>query len=158
MKHLQRNIFAATFLLMSTCSGAQAQRPSEIVKWSANVTGSTPKTVSATLTATIQDGWHVYAISQPSGGPTPLKISTPADSSYSLERPVAETTVVRHFDPNFNMETIYYLKTASFTLPMKGPGAAANDTVPIDVRFQACSDRLCLPPYTTHLSASLKRR
>jgi hypothetical protein len=30
--------------------------------------------------------------------------------------------------------------------------------VPVDVRFQACNDRLCLPPYTAHLSAEPKRK
>ena len=28
----------------------------------------------------------------------------------------------------------------------------------VDVRSQACNDRLCLPPYTVHLTADLKRK
>ena len=144
-------------LVLGLSLTASAQRPSEVVKWSANVAGSS-NTASATLTASIQDGWHVYAISQPSGGPTPLKIAIPAGSSFALDGAIADTKVVRHFDPNFNMETVYYLNTARLTLPLKRTGASGNDSVPIDVRFQACSDKICLPPYTTHLSAAFKRR
>ena len=113
---------------------------------------------SAKLTATISDGWHVYALSQPNGGPNPLKISIPLASAITLASPIPETKVVRHFDFNFNMETVYYLKAASFDLSLKVGGAAPGDTLPIDVRFQACNDRLCLPPYTTHVSATSKRR
>jgi len=87
-----------------------------------------------------------------------LKISIPSGSPLLLSGPIAETKVIHHFDPNFNMETIYYLKTASFNLALKGGEAAPGETLPIDVRFQACNDWLCLSPYTTHVSATLTKR
>lgn len=158
MKHSHRNMIAMLFLLMSICFAVQAQRPSEVVKWTADMTDTKPNAPAVTLSATIQDGWHVYALSQPAGGPNPLKISIPAGSRFVLAGSVAETKVVRHFDSNFNMEALYYLKAASFNLALKGTDAAPADTLPIDVRFQACNDRLCLPPYTAHVSATLKRR
>ena len=157
MKHLLRG-YRILFLLLGSCSALHAQRPSDVVMWDAEIIGTKPGMQSAKLTATISDGWHVYALSQPSGGPTPLKISIPSASSITLSSPIPETKVVHHFDPNFNMETIYYLKAASFDLLLKRGGAAPGDTLPIDVRFQACNDRLCLPPYTTHVSAKSKRR
>jgi hypothetical protein len=157
MKHLIRD-FGTLFTLLSICFATHAQRPSEVVKWSTELTGTKPSAPSAKLSATIMDGWHVYALSQPDGGPTPLKISIPSGSPLTLAGPIAETKVVHHFDPNFNMETIYYLNTASFNLALKGGEAVAGKTLLIDVRFQACNDRLCLPPYTTHVSATLTRR
>ena len=158
MKHLNLFVLAPVLLLLAICFPAQAQRPSDVVKWSATITGTTSTTASATLSATIQDGWHVYALSQPSGGPTPLKINIPDGGSFTLAGPVAETKVIRHFDPNFNMETAYYVTVASFNLEFNGTGAAASGSIPIDVRFQACSDRLCLPPFTAHVTAERKRR
>ena len=96
---------------------------------------------------------------EPAGGPTPLKISIPEGHSFALQAPIAEGKVTRHDDPNFKMETLYYLNNASFTLSLKKEGAPATaEAVPVDVRFQACNDRLCLPPYTAHLTADLKRR
>ena len=145
-------------MLLSICFAAQAQRPSEVAKWNAELTGTRANAQSARLSATIMDGWHVYALSQPAGGPTPLKITIPSGSPFMLAGPIAETQVVRHFDPNFNMETVYYIETANFNLALKEVDAARGEILPIDVRFQACNDRLCLPPYTMHVSARPTRR
>jgi DsbC/DsbD-like thiol-disulfide interchange protein len=156
MKFSLGDMVLTFLLLLGYCFAGHAQRPTDVVKWSAESTKPSSSAPSVTLSATIQDGWHVYALSQPAGGPSPLKISIPAGSPFALASPVADTKVVRHFDQNFNMETVYYLKTASFNLALKGPEKATTETLSIEVRFQACSDRLCLPPYTTHLSAALK--
>jgi hypothetical protein len=151
---------AVSGLSLSFCLYASAlgQRPSEVVKWTTTTTKITATSATVTLSAAIEDGWHVYALSQPPGGPTPLKITVPANGEVDLGKPVNETEVTRHLDPNFKMETLYYLKAASFNLAIKKTGSTPSETAPIDVRFQACNDRLCLPPYTAHLTAQLTRR
>ncbi len=158
MKHANREMIAASVLILGICLAANGQRPSEVVKWSASIMGTTSSSPFAMVTATILGGWHIYALSQSPGGPTPLKISIPVGSSFALSGPVPETKVSRRFDSSFNMETIFYIKTATLHLPLKETGAAVADELPIDVRFQACNDKLCLPPYTVHLSVDLKRR
>ena len=89
MKHLIRD-FWTLFTLLSICFATHAQRPWEVVKWSAEITGTKPNAPSAKLSATIMDAWHVYALSQPDGGPKPLKISIPSGSSLMLSGPIAE--------------------------------------------------------------------
>jgi len=148
-------LFAA---VLGCCGAIQAQRSTEIVKWTAAVSKSTGASTSVALSATIQNGWHVYALSQPAGGPTPLKISIPSGAPFALQAPVAETKVTRREDPSFKMETVFYLNYVSLTLNVKKEGAPTADAVPVDVRFQACNDRLCLPPYTVHLTADLKSK
>lgn len=145
-------------LLLSLCLPAYGQRPSEVVKWTATTTTVTSKSASVTLSAAISDGWHVYALSQAPGGPTPLRIAVPAGSPFALKAPVQESKVTRHMDPNFNMETVYYLKDVSFSLVLQKDASAHSDSIQLDVRFQACNDRLCLPPYTAHLTAEPKRK
>jgi DsbC/DsbD-like thiol-disulfide interchange protein len=154
MKASQKGITALLILLGGTI--ARAQRPTEIVKWTAETTKATAAAASVTLSATITDGWHVYALSQGSGGPTPLKISVPEGSAFTLKGPVAEASAIRHFDTNFKMETLYYLKSVNFNVALQGTATAAPESIPIDVRFQACNDRLCLPPYTAHLTSTRK--
>lgn len=151
---------AVSGLSLSFCLyvSALGQRPSEVVKWTSTTTKSTPTSVAVKLSAQIEEGWHVYALSQPPGGPTPLKISLPSGNGVELDGSVNETEVTHHLDPNFKMETLYYLKAASFNLAIKKTGPTPSETFPIDVRFQACNDRLCLPPYTAHLTAQLARR
>lgn len=152
-----QSIFASSLTLLASASPAYGQRPYDVVKWAASVTKSTTTSASVALSATIQDGWHVYALSQPPGGPTPLKISIPATAPFTLQAPVAETKVTRHDDPTFKMEAVYYLNAIDLNVNLKKQGPAAVDLVPVDVRFQACNDRLCLPPYTAHLTAELKK-
>lgn len=147
----------ATSLMLLTSAAAYGQRPYEVVKWTASVAKSTATSASVALTATIQDGWHVYALSQPPGGPTPLRITIPATAPFTLQAPVAETKVTRHDDPTFKMEAVYYLSAINLNVEVKKQGSTGADAVPIDVRFQACNDRLCLPPYTAHLTAELKK-
>jgi DsbC/DsbD-like thiol-disulfide interchange protein len=145
-------------LLFGSYAVAYGQRATEVVKWNATVSKSTAASVSVTLSATIQDGWHVYALSQPAGGPTPLKITIPSSAPFALQAPIAEAKVTRREDLSFKMETVFYLNAVNLIVNVKKEGTSAADTLPVDVRFQACNDRLCLPPYTTHLIADLKSK
>ncbi len=65
----------------------------------------------------------------------PMKISVPAGAPFAIEKPVQETKVTRHDDPNFKMETLYYLNAMSFHVAMKKVGAVSAETIPIDVRI-----------------------
>ena len=107
------------------------------------------------LTAQIEDGWHLYSISQPPGGPTQTRISIPQGQRFSLYAAPVGPPPKQEFDPNFSMETEFYDGAARFALPV----TVAPDTPPgthrieVHVRFQACNDRLCLPPKTEKLAA-----
>ncbi|MCX6626552.1 MAG: protein-disulfide reductase DsbD family protein [Candidatus Solibacter sp.] len=159
MRTTRKNTFSLACLMLWSCLTAQAQRAADVVKWSGEATCASADSCSVKLSAAIQEGWHIYALSQPTGGPIPLKISTPASSAFALASPIAEAkTVQKHFEPNFKMDTLYYLKSANFDLELKRTGPAEGDTLSVDARFQACSDRLCLPPYTAHISAGIKRK
>ncbi len=149
-----------TFTLLAALCGSgtalYAQRAPEIVKWNATISKSSGASASVALNATIQNGWHVYALTQPTGGPNPLKISIPSGAPFVLQTPIPESKVMRREDPTFKMETVFYQNSVSLNLAIKKEGTAAADSIPVDVRFQACNDRLCLPPYTAHLTADLK--
>lgn len=149
--------FGSLAVLLGSCAVVYAQRATEVVKWNAVVSKSTASSASVALSATIQEGWHVYALSQPPGGPTPLKITIPPGASFALQLPVAEASATRHEDASFKMETVYYLNSVNLTVKVKKEDTSAAETLPVDVRFQTCNDRLCLPPYTAHLTVSLKR-
>ena len=149
---------ALVAVLFGSCAALYAQRATEVVKWNATVSKSSATSASVAISATIQDGWHVYALSQPAGGPNPLKITIPSGTPFALQAPIAEAKVTRREDPSFKMETVFYLNSVNLTVNVKKASATAAQTLPVDVRFQACNDRLCLPPYTAHLTADLKTK
>jgi DsbC/DsbD-like thiol-disulfide interchange protein len=153
-----RHALGLLSILFGSYAVIYAQRATEIVKWNATMSSSNAVSASVVLSATIQDGWHVYALSQPAGGPTPLKITIPSGTPFVLQSPVAEGKVTRREDPSFKMETVFYLNSVNLTVNVKKESAGTAETLPVDVRFQACNDRLCLPPYTAHITADLKRK
>lgn len=137
------------------------QRPADVVKWSA----AAPRAAVAaggeatiTLTAKIESGWKLYALTQPKGGPIPLSITAPKGSAF----PVAAKRIVSaqpkiHKDENFNLDTQYHENEASFTVPVTVPRGAATgkNEVPIDVTFQACGASICLRPFTQRVKVDI---
>ncbi len=144
-------------------SWAFAAPPVNPVEWSARLKkGPSPlkpgSIFTALVTATIADGWHLYSMDETEGGPTPTWIIVPDGQPFTLKGRVREPEPTVEFDPNFNLETRYFEHSVSFEMSIK---AATNvpigtRTVRIDVRYQTCNDRTCLPPKVVTLSVPVK--
>lgn len=107
--------------------------------------------VTLNLTATINSGWHVYAVSQPPDSPViATDISVPSGQPLALSGNVGAPQAISRMDPTIGKQTDFYENSAVFTLPLKveKKARAGKHSFEVDVRFQACSDRLCLPPRT----------
>jgi thiol:disulfide interchange protein DsbD len=131
------------------------------VQWTASA-GSHPVPIRAgesfnvVATATIANGWHLYAIDQTSGGPIPTRVTIPDGQAFTLNGAVKEPPPTAKFDPNFNLETRFFEKHVEFIVPVKATAgvSAGASVVNVDVRYQACNDKLCMPPRTVHLAAT----
>ena len=110
-------------------------------------------TFEARLLAKIEPGWHLYSTSQPPGGPIPTRIWLPAGQPFALGGATGAPRPKVAFDQNFEMDVESYNDTAAFTLPVKvSAGAAAGaQKLAVQASFQACNDRMCLPPRTVKL-------
>lgn len=138
---------------------AWAQTP---VHWSVKVTPDGPvkpgATLTATATASIDAGWHVYSLTQGPGGPRALEIALRKSPVFASGGTPTGGDPLRAFDPNFNMETEYYEDSVSITIPVTVLKAAGGGPAPlaIDVSFQTCNERLCLPPATETLVKNME--
>jgi thiol:disulfide interchange protein DsbD len=99
------------------------------------------------LTAKLDPGWHLYSLTTPKGGP--IQTTAALAENSAVERVVLyQPKPERKFDPNFNLDTETFANEAIFLISAK----LKNDvpTGPLEltaqVRYQACSDRQCLPP------------
>src|SRR5713101_6259800 len=104
-------------------------------------------TVPLRLTAKLDEGWHLYSLTTPKGGPIPTTVGlaeSPAIESSKLFQPKP----VRKFDPNFNLDTETFQKEAAFwiTAELKKDAPAGPVELTAQVRYQSCDDRQCLPP------------
>ena len=145
----------AFWLFAVVLSAFAAENP---VAWSlAERGGSQPlkpgATFQARLVAKIEPGWHLYSTSQPPGGPIPTRIWLPAGQPFELGGAIGAPRPKVAFDQNFDMDVESYDDTAAFTLPVRvSAGAPAGPRkLAVHASFQACNDRMCLPPRTVKL-------
>ena len=113
-------------------------------------------TITTTLTAQIDDGWYIYAVSQKPGGPIPMHVALPkkAPSPFALGAVTTSTPAKRKFDPNFQMETEVHEESATYDVKTSLPASASvgKHTLRVVVTFQTCNERLCLPPKDEELT------
>lgn len=136
---------------------AQAQNP---VHWTL---GSDSKPdikaadhIEARLTARIDNGWHLYSLTQGPGGPVPTRISVPDGAAFQLAGQPEGTTPHVAMDPSFGINTETYDSSVVFRVPLlAGTGVSSASPVAVNVRYQTCNSTMCLPPRTARLSTAL---
>lgn len=113
---------------------------------------------SVKLSAKISSGWHMYSISQPSGGPTTTVITVPTTQPFRLDGQISGPPPLTAYDANFEMNTETYEDRAEFTVPvaMASSTSAGDQKLTIDVRFQVCNDTTCMPATTEHLTVPVR--
>ncbi|MGD8277234.1 MAG: cytochrome c biogenesis protein CcdA [Gemmatimonadota bacterium] len=153
-----RSAVAAGIALLAWVGGAYAQETA--AHWTLSVDTGTRIEAGSRFTAravaAIDPGWHMYSLTQAPGGPIALAISAPDDSPFRIDGNIIGPLPVTAFDPNFGFDTETYEDRAEFELPITAsPEPAGEQTLAIDVRFQTCNDRYCLPPATERLTVAL---
>ena len=147
-------------LCIATAVLAQGAPP-QPVQWKASLTPSVSlkagTKAAIDLSGEVQQGWHVYALTQPAGGPIPLRISLDENDVAQIHGETSGTKPIQHHDTSFDLETQLYQGDFTLHVPVevKHP-TAGKQIIPLSVRFQACSDRTCLPPRTVHLSVPVE--
>ena len=130
------------FLIVCLMSVAQIVSP---VKWQKNVKMTDDKHGVVTFTATIDDGWHMYADKLPSGGPNPLTVNWDKLEGVKLVGGLtpSKKPTVKH-DDTFGMELGWW--AGSVTLSQRFEVTGDKYAIEGEIRSQACNDRECTPP------------
>jgi hypothetical protein len=154
--------FAAVILGLSLPAMAQAPADTargETVSWSAS-TGPDGKfkpggRLTLTLRGKVLEGWHVYALNQLPGGPTPLHVTVDANDVATADGAPAGSPAETIHDSAFNLDTPFYSNDFTLTVPVRlgSHPVAGQQVIPVSVRFQTCNGRVCQPPKTVRLSA-----
>ncbi len=144
-------IFTFGFLMLA--STASAQNPTKwILESDAKGTQiQQGQTVTVTLKAAVEPGWHLYALEQPPGGPIATTIKVAEGSPLAIEGDIKSQPPISEPDPNFIVDgkpliTKFYKDAAEFGITLKASENVSADSIAIDVRFQLCNDTVCLPP------------
>jgi thiol:disulfide interchange protein DsbD len=129
-------------------------------KWSltlAPAAAPPASTVTATLEVTLEEGWYLYSPTTPPGGPNPTRIEVEPAPGLAAYRVYQNKPVVK-FDPNFNLDTEVFSGQTAFLIELVLAKEAAPGPLEVRarVRYQACTEKLCLPPVRKTAAASLR--
>ena len=147
-------------LVLISLFTAAAQKPADVVKWSVTAPAAVGSdgVARVAVTATVQQGWKLYAIEQPADGPEPLAFTLAAGAPYRiLPKQIAAPKAKVQKDDNFGVATWYYEREAAFTIPVAVPASvpAGTQQISLQVTFQACGRDICLRPFTEQLPVAV---
>jgi len=156
----KRGAPAASSVVPISSGDAVSLRP---VKWTV-VGGSSARevvsgrTLPITVQADIAKGWHIYSLTQKSGGPIPLRLELLGTADLVMRGVIKAPKPDRTFDKNFGIETELYSGSPRFTIPVGVPGRSTGGVrkFQIGARYQVCSDKVCLPPRTDKLDVAIR--
>lgn len=106
--------------------------------------------------AFIEDNWHLYsALNAEDAGPFPTAFSA-ASPTFVIAGEVEESKAEVAYDPNFETELGWHSTFATFRIPVAvKPEFTGVQNLNIEVFYQVCDDRVCLPPKTKFLPVSV---
>lgn len=111
------------------------------------------------LTATIADGWHIYAQAQPKDAiATPTKIAFTENPLLVLKGPVKEVGEMEKYKEEvLGIEQYQYARKVEFVQVVKlKVNTSIRTNVSGNLTFQTCTNEKCLPPETTHFTIALE--
>ena len=141
---IKKIICAAFFLILFFIAGAQ-----QPVNWHYSAKKITEKTYEVSITAYIQEGWHIYAQRQPEDAiASPTKIKFTKNPLFIFSGGIKEVgKMEKHKDPVLGTEAYRYARQVNFVQVVKLK-TKARSGVAGSVTFQACTDEKCLFPET----------
>lgn len=147
-----------TLVFLSAVSANLFGQILEPVKWEYSVNNLENSEAEIIAKAIIDDGWHVYAqvvSDDPDAlGPIPTSMVFESNDSYETIGKVEERgEVIKHFDPNFDMDLNYFEGSVSFVQKVKLKSEDSFDIL-AELNFMACDDKQCIFPDPQYIKTS----
>ncbi|HLS94376.1 disulfide bond corrector protein DsbC [Sphingobacterium allocomposti] len=139
--------------ILFTGAGAMAQIYNP-VKWSVASKKLSSTEAVVFVKATIQDGWHIYGLNVPDGGPISTSFRFLPSKDFALNGKVAAPTPQSKYEKDFKMNVPYYAKEVTFQQKVKLN--KNQTTVKGVVEFMACDKSQCLPPDEYAFNVTIK--
>lgn len=131
----------------------QAQSP---VSWSFTAKKIADKKYEVHLTATVQQGWHLYSQVQPEDAVVhPTSFVFNANPLLAAEGKIKEAGKMEKFhDAKLGISANQYAGTVDFVQIIKLK-AKAKTNLAGTVEFQTCDDKKCLPPKKVNFNIAI---
>ncbi|MBI5086400.1 MAG: protein-disulfide reductase DsbD N-terminal domain-containing protein [Acidobacteria bacterium] len=116
--------------------------------------------ITVTLAAEIDEGWHLYSLRKQEDGPIPTSITVPEGQPFRLAGPIDAPPALSRFEETFQLDIESYEGSAEFGVPVEVPKDTKTGlaTLAVHARYQACDNKICLPPKTVKLELPVEIR
>jgi thiol:disulfide interchange protein len=132
----------AVSIFLSFEAESQIEQP---VKWGFSTNKVSSGEIELLITANIEEGWHIYGLSMPDGGPVATSFNIRPSKGYNLEGGMISIKPAQKvYDKIFNMEIELYEKQVEFKQLVRLN--IQQDTVRGTVTYMACNNLQCTPP------------
>jgi DsbC/DsbD-like thiol-disulfide interchange protein len=148
--------WAPLVIALALAPALSQENISNPVVWALKAGAAPDGSMTAELTAKIEDGWHLYSLTPIANGPKPTRITLPSEQAFELAGEIEAPDPFVETDPNIGDEVEYYEESVTFKLPLKRRAGRSGDRLIVEARYQVCTNQLCLPPKTVKLEADVK--
>ena len=161
LRHARWPAVALLGLALHGATYAQsAARAGDTVSWTLSAPVSNVRQgahLQLALKGEVLEGWHVYSSEQLPTGPIPLLVKLDPGEVAASDGAITATPPEKSHDTSFNLDTQYYSKSFTVTVPVRIGAQAPTGAqqIPVSVRFQTCNGRICKPPKTVSLTATV---
>ena len=148
MKKTLLLILAVVAMAMS----AVAQNP---VRWRTVVKMTSPTEGEIVIKALVDNGWHLYGLDMPDGGPKATRFDFSASTGIKTVgdiRPSSEP--VAKMDPLFGQKLSWWDSNVNFTQRFKVTDKSKG-AIKVAITFMSCNGETCTPPRTETVTANI---
>lgn len=102
---------------------------------------------TAIFNASIEEGWHMYAVNlpDPMGGPLPTEFIFEESNAYMLIDQILESKGHTEMDDAFGIEVTYFENNAIFKQRILDKSKGAHPGVKGNIYYMVCNDEMCIP-------------
>jgi len=114
------------------------------VKWSYAAKKMSKGEAVLFIKANIDQGWHIYSVHEPEGGPVKTSFIFRPAKDYALTGKVSEPAPVSKYEDVFDITTKYFEGQVIFQQKIKL--RAAHTIIKGTLKYMVCNAHQCLPP------------
>ena len=144
------------FLLLTIITAGIASAQLNPVSWTLTSKKISDNVYELQMTATIQQGWHLYSQTQPKDAiAEPTAFNFNKNPLLAFDGKVKEVGKLEKYkDEKLDISANQYSQKVTFVQKVKLKGKAKTN-VSGKLEFQTCDDKKCLPPKTVNFSIAL---
>ena len=154
MKYI-KYILAALLVLLAVVA-VHAQSPNDVppVRWRTIVKMTSPTEGNVTFRALISQGWHLYGLEVPEGGPKATTFDLSKSTGVEFTGPVKPARAPLSVeDAMFGMTLTWWDSNVAFSVPFRLAPEKGEARIGASITYMSCDGASCRPPKTERISA-----